>query len=264
MGLKEMSIIQYQNIRPMPELYKLWLPLHAFQKQLDYFEKNSFHVMSIDEALNYMEKKIRGQRLRPLSLTFDNGYKDFYSHAFPLLQEKKYPSTLLISPDKIGKSIIIKGTTVEYLSWSLLKELTENNVTIGAYEDDEWNINKIDEKTVLSHMENYKKKMEDKLGVAVKYFGVKEGVPGNKIRDRLTGLGYRAFLTQCPTYRKNDLYSIGRIQVDDDDFNIFLTKISKTYLFFKDRKSWVYIRKYHLDKAVHWVSETFDRMRGLK
>ncbi|MFC1839741.1 polysaccharide deacetylase family protein [Thermodesulfobacteriota bacterium] len=264
MGLKEMSIIQYQNIRPLPELHKLWLPLHAFQKQLDYFEKNSFYIMSIDEALNHMEKKIWDQKLRPLSLTFDNGYIDFYSHAFPLLREKKYPSTLLISPNKIGKSININGTTVDYLSWSLLKELVENDVTIGAYEDDKWNINEIDEETVLTHIENYKKEIEDRLGISVNYFGVKEGVPGGTIRDRLIGLGYRAFLTQCPTYRKNDLYSIGRIQVDDDDFNIFLTKISKTYLFFKDRKSWVYIRKYNLDKAVHWLSETYDRMRGLK
>ena len=264
MGLKEMSIIQYHNIRPLPELHKIWLPLHAFQKQLDYFEENSFNILSIDGALDYMEKKIRGQNLNPISLTFDNGYMDFYSHALPLLREKKYPSTLLISPDKIGKSINVKGTTVEYLTWPLLKELAENGVTIGAYEDDKWNINEIDEKTVLSHMESYKKEIEDKLGITVKYFGVKEGVPGNSIRDRLTSLGYRAFLTQCPTYRKNDLYSIGRIQVDDDDFNIFLTKISKTYLFFKDRKSWVYIRKYHLDKAVHWISETYDSIRGIK
>jgi len=264
MGLKELSIIQYQNIRPLPELHKLWLPLHAFQKQLDYFKNNNFHIITIDEALDNMEGEKPKDKLRPLSLTFDNGFMDFYSHAFPLLQENKYPSTLLISPNKIGKSIKIGDNTIPYLSWSLLKELADNNVTIGAYEDNNWNINRIDEKTVLSHIDNYKKELEDKLGIAIRYFGVKEGVPGEKIRDQLIKLGYRAFLTQCPTYRRNDPYSIGRIQVDDDDFNIFLTKISKTYLFFKDKKSWVYIRKYHLDKVVHRVSEAYDRIREIK
>jgi hypothetical protein len=55
---------------------------------------------------------------------------------------------------------------------------------------------------------------------------------------------------------------VGRIQVDDSDFNIFLTKVSTTYLFFKDKKSWKYIRKFKLDRVGHWVSETYDQLRG--
>lgn len=55
---------------------------------------------------------------------------------------------------------------------------------------------------------------------------------------------------------------IGRIQVDDDDHNIFLTKISKTYLFFKDKPSWKYIRKHGVDKLAHRISETLNRVLG--
>jgi hypothetical protein len=100
--------------------------------------------------------------------------------------------------------------------------------------------------------------------VEIRYFGIKEGVPNNKIRDLLLSEGYRAFLTECPTNQKPDLYSIGRIQVDDDDFNIFLTKISRTYLFFEDRKSWKYIREYKLDKLAHKASESWDKIRGVE
>ena len=104
--------------------------------------------------------------------------------------------------------------------------------------------------------------LEDQLGTEIRYFGVKEGVPNRKIRDLLVSEGYRSFLTQCPTNRRPDLYSVGRIQVDDDDFNIFLTKISQTYLFLKDKKSWRHIRKYRLDRVAHRLSETYDRLRG--
>jgi len=114
------------------------------------------------------------------------------------------------------------------------------------------------------HIVDYKKTLEDKLGIEINYFGMKEGVPNHDIRNLLISEGFRAFLTECPTNRKPDLYSIGRIQVDDNDFNIFLTKISKTYLFFKDRRSWKYIRKYKLDRVAHHVSETYDRIRGVK
>ena len=45
--------------------------------------------------------------------------------------------------------------------------------------------------------------------------------------------GYTALLTKSPTNQGPNVYAIGRIQVDDEDLNIFLTKISETYLLFK-------------------------------
>ncbi len=262
MRLKELSIIQYQNVSPTPEVYRLWLPLHAFKKQLEHFATNDFQLLSIDDALDAMEGKKSMASGRPISLTFDNGYQDFQDHALPLLSQYRCPATVLISPLRVGASREIKGKSVSYLSWSALKELLNHNVTIGAYEDDNWNINDLPEESVREHITTYKKMLEDQLGTEIRYFGVKEGVPNRKIRELLISEGYRAFFTQCPTNRRPDLYSVGRIQVDDDDFNIFLTKISQTYLFFKDKKSWRYIRRYRLDRVAHRLSETYDMLRG--
>jgi len=262
MRLKELSIIQYQNVSPTPEVYKLWLPLHAFKKQLEYFAANDFQILSIDDALDTMEGKKSITSGRPISLTFDNGYQDFQEHVLPLLSRYGFPATLLISPLRVGTSRVIGTRSVPYLSRNALKELINKNVTIGAYEDDGWNINELPEESVREHITTYKKMLEDQLETEIRYFGVKEGVANRKIRDLLVSEGYRAFLTQCPINRRPDLYSVGRIQVDDDDFNIFLTKISQTYLFLKDKKSWRYIRKYRLDRVAHRLSETYDRFRG--
>jgi peptidoglycan/xylan/chitin deacetylase (PgdA/CDA1 family) len=225
---------------------------------------NDFQVLSMDDAVQFMEKEGEPMRSRPISFTFDNGYLDFYDHAFPILSKHHFPATLLISPPRVGKHREIGDRKIPYLTWDLLKELAEMGIEIGAYEDAAWNLNNLPEEMVLQHVTEYKKELENKLGKEIHYFGVKEGVPNQKIRDLLISQGYRAFLTECPTNQKADLYAIGRIQVDDDDFNIFLTKISKTYLFFKDKRSWRYIREYSLDKLAHRLSEAFDRMRGIK
>lgn len=264
MRLRELTIIQYQNISPRPHPSKLWLSVESFEKQLEYISRNGFRVLSIDDAVQYMVRERKIKKGRPISLSFDNGYLDFYDRAFPVLSRHGFPSTLLISPLKVGKERIMGDQKIPYLTWDQLKELAAKGVNIGAYEDASWNIDNIAEEVLLRHIIEYKKALEDKLGVETHYFGVKEGVPNTKIRDCLISEGYRAFLTECPTNQKSDLFAIGRIQVDDDDFNIFLTKISKTYLFFKDKKSWKYIREYSLDKLAHRLSETFDRMRGIK
>jgi len=262
MRLKELSIIQYQNVSKKHDVNRLWLSIDAFKKQMEYLAANHFQILSIDDAIHYMERRNSIKDRRPISLTFDNGYQDFYENVFPLLTQNHFPGTVLISPLKVGKCVSIGTTQVNYLSWSALKELIDNNVTIGAYEDSSRDINDVPEDAVRGHVIDYKKILEDKLGVEIRYFGVKEGVPNQEIRDLLISEGYRAFLTECPTNRRPDLYAIGRIQVDDDDFNIFLTKISRTYLFFKDKKSWKYIRDYSLDKLAHRISETYDKLRG--
>lgn len=259
---RNISILQFHNIVHSGELQRLWLPLHAFSKYLSYLKENDYEVISIGHALQVMRKGARKPKRRPISLTFDHGYADFYQHVFPLLKDNAIPATVLISPEKIGRTIRMEGNAVSYLTADQLREIAGGGITVGAYEDAGWNINKIDQSLVSKHIREYKGLLEDILGIEVKYLGVKEGVPSKRIRDRLIATGYDAFLTQCPTHRRPDPYAIGRIQVDDDDFNIFITKVSKTYLFFKDRRSWRYIRKYKLDRVAHHVSETADRVRG--
>ncbi|MBW2063756.1 MAG: polysaccharide deacetylase family protein [Deltaproteobacteria bacterium] len=262
MKLRTLSIIQYQNISDSPHLHRLWLSLNSFRRQMEHLSGNGFRIISMDDAVDYMLKRTGVKYGRPVSLTFDNGYLDFYGQAYPLLSELGFSATVIVNPKRVGKEIKIGDQVVPYMTWGHLKELVKGPITIGAYEDAAWNINEISEDVVKGHIHDFKKRLEDKLGIEVRYFGCKEGIPGPEIRDALISAGYRAFLTQCPTYRKSELFSIGRIQVDDDDFNIFLTKISRTYLFFKDKKSWEYIRKYNLDRVAHRLSETYDRIRG--
>lgn len=264
MKIKECSIIQYQNVTSRSHLSGLWLSVAAFQRQVDYLSGASFHVLEMDRAVDFMERKPLRAKGRPIALSFDNGYMDFYEHALPLLLRYGFPSTLLISPQRVGVKAVVGGQEVSFLTWPLLRELGSLGVTIGAYEDTSRNINDIPRSVLHRHIPEYKKTLEDRLGREIRYFGVKEGVPDPGIRDRLIFAGYRAFLTECPTHAKPDLYSIGRIQVDDDDFNIFLTKTSRAYLFFKDTRYWKYIREYGLDKMAHRLSETYDKMRGVK
>lgn len=261
-GMRALTILQFHNITPMHQTYRLWLPVRAFKAQLRHLQRSAMKIVGIEDALAYMRRQLHGGGARPISLTFDNGFADFHRHVLPLLAESGTPAAVLISPDRVGTSVRIGGTKIDFLSKAQLRELDGFGIAVGAYEDMAWNINKIEQATVRMHVRQYKRRLEDILGKPVKYFGVKEGVPSLQIRKLLVETGYDAFLTQCPTHRSPDPYAVGRVQVDDDDFNIFLTKISGTYLFFKDKRSWRYIREYKLDRVAHRLSEALDRLRG--
>jgi hypothetical protein len=98
--------------------------------------------------------------------------------------------------------------------------------------------------------------------IQVRYCAFEEGVPQQALWNFLQEVGFQAVFTQCPTNQPPTLAGIGRIQIDDADHNIFLTKISDTYLFFKDKPSWKYIRRYKLDQLAHHMSEAWNNIRG--
>jgi len=261
MRLRNLSIIQYQNVTPEAHLHRLWLSLNAFQKQLAFFLDNNFRFLGIDDAIRFMKREIHASPQRPISLSFDNGFLDFYEKVFPLLLSKNIPATVLVSPEKVGQQIKYGNRSVRYMNWDHLREINRHGVAIGAYEDENWDINRIPLNLVEKHIREYKPILEEQVEIEIPYFGVKEGVPCPQVRQILINCGYRAFLTQCPTFRRPDLYAVGRIQVDDEDFNIFVTKISNTYLFFKDKRSWRLIRKSGMDRLVHRVSEAYNRSK---
>ena len=75
MKLRELSIIQYQNVSEKSHISRLWLSSESFKRQLGHIAANNFQILSMDEAVNHMEGKNRVKGMRPISLTFDN-YED--------------------------------------------------------------------------------------------------------------------------------------------------------------------------------------------
>ena len=264
MKFKKMHILQYHNVCENEEQNEDWITPGAFRTQMTHLVENNYSVLSLDEAVKYMEKTSQNKYDNPISLTFDNGFSDIFRKAFPVLKEFKLPAAVFINPRNIGK-IDNKGeSSLSFLSMDVLEEMANNHVTIGVYAGGKQNINNLDEGVLKKHIVEGKKMLEDSLGREIKYFAAREGVPGHHLKEFLKSEGYKAFFTQSPTNKKNDLFSIGRIQVDDEDINIFSIKISGTYLRFKDRRSWKYIRKFKLDRVVHRISETYNRIREIR
>ena len=77
MKLRELSILQYQNVSPTPQIKRLWLSLDSFKEQPEYLAAHDFQLLSIDDGLDFMESKKSVKNGRPVCLTFDNGYQDF-------------------------------------------------------------------------------------------------------------------------------------------------------------------------------------------
>ena len=261
--MKEIPIIRYQNIGNYPEtMMEDGLLPETFERQMKFLAEEGYNIVTLVQALNHMNRRIN---LPPksLAITIDGGFEDAFTNALPVLKKYHFPATFFIPPEFIGKETTINGKPIESLTWDMVSEISGNGIEIGilAYPGKSLRI-RYDEHSVMDSVETAMKIITKKFNSQVRYCAFKEGVPSASLWEFIRALGFQAVFTQCPTNRKVTIQGIGRIQIDDDDHNIFLTKISIIYLFFKDKRSWKYIRKFKIDRVAHRISETWNWIKG--
>jgi peptidoglycan/xylan/chitin deacetylase (PgdA/CDA1 family) len=243
------------------------LPPESLVEQLDYLKTNGFHIIGVDEALAYMEGK-RNLPENSLAITIDGGYADAYTQVLPILEEKGVKAAFFIAPSLIGNNRVIRDHALPCMDWEQVGSLAEKGMIIGHYGCNGRIFKQVPKEAIEEDIRISKPLFEKNLGTQPIYYAVNEGTPEPAAIKVLKENGYTALFTKSPTNQGPSIYAIGRIQVDDNDLNIFLTKISGTYLLFKDSPYWKYIRKYRLDKVFHHLSQSYNaissRLSSLK
>jgi len=260
--IKEAPVLLYHNVGNYSKvLMEDGLLPETFRQQMQFFSGNNYNIVTLDQALDHLAGR---DKLPPksLTLTIDGGYRDAYTDVFPVLKTHNFHATFFIMPECIGRERKIKGNPIPCLNWDEVNEIAENSMEIGLLAYEGRGIKRrYNEKSVEQSIVNSLKIMKENYNGDVRFCAFLAGVPKKPLWDFLKARKFQAVFTQCPTNQRPRLSGIGRIQIDDDDHNIFLTKISKIYLFFKDKRAWKYIRKYKIDRMAHKISETLDRIK---
>ena len=109
-----------------------------FEKQMRYLKKN-FSVYSLEdfvELLNESDGEIRQSRNIAV-VTFDDGYKDNYVYAYPILHKYKIPATIFLTYNYIGEEDLFWWDKIGYIIYhSKNKHLDIKNLGIFSLADE--------------------------------------------------------------------------------------------------------------------------------
>ncbi|TAK07555.1 MAG: hypothetical protein EPO39_06345 [Candidatus Manganitrophaceae bacterium] len=84
-----------------------------FERELDQIGAQ-FDFLSIDQAVDFLEGKIHLKR-DSIVLTFDDGYRSIYDHAYPILKRKGVPAVFYLCTDYVGTSRLFDHDRLFYL-----------------------------------------------------------------------------------------------------------------------------------------------------
>ena len=127
----KIPIVYYHSVGPvLPYWYRSFLTLSpdAFRKQLEYF-CNRFTVISLKELWMIRRGEI-SPISKPLVITFDDGYSDIWTHAFPLMKEFGVKATIFVSPWFVDERNILRsaGDSPGFLSWREMRMMEESGL----------------------------------------------------------------------------------------------------------------------------------------
>jgi len=90
----------YHRVREPEHAFEAAVSCATFERQMQFLKKH-FDVVSVREALRRKQK--REISAKPLAaITFDDGYRDNYSAAYPILKKYSLPATFFLTAGSIG------------------------------------------------------------------------------------------------------------------------------------------------------------------
>ena len=100
-------VLMYHYIRVNPDPrdrvgFALSVTPAAFHAQMDYLARKHFHVIPLSQAVAAIRTH-RSLPSRPVVLTFDDGYADFFTTAVPEMRRYGFTATDYVVPNLLGR-----------------------------------------------------------------------------------------------------------------------------------------------------------------
>lgn len=229
-------IIMYHSVSLVSDPdKKLEISVGAFERQMRFLKKHHYNVLTLENLANLIGQKKKIPP-RAIAVTFDDGYKDNYTHAFPILKKYKIPATIFIIINEVGRP---QG---DRLSWEDILDMQSSGIiTFGGHTlDHEPLVDLKSDQDLKRQIFDSKRVLEEKLGREVTLFCYPHGIFNVKIRQLVIDSGYRVAVATNPgrDYPDDDIFALKRLRISENSKNLFVFWFETTgfYTFFKERR----------------------------
>lgn len=217
-----LPILMYHKVNPSSKVGGLGLRVLPveFDWQMNYLHENGYQTLSMEEAYQYLQGKLKVKG-KPIVITFDDGYKDNYTYAYPILRKYNFKGNIFLISRIIGKTNIWDekvGRPRNYiLNWSEIDEMNKHGIYFGAHTANHPKLAKISLKEAWQEIDLSKKDLENHFKTKVDYFCYPFGSYNKNVENLVEKAGFKAALTvdqgvNIPS-SKIDFYALKRIRI---------------------------------------------------
>ncbi len=204
----------------------------VFEQHLRFLRENDYRVVRLDELANYQGAG------RAVVITFDDGFLDFYTQAFPILERFRCPASVFLPTAYIGDTAARQFKGADCMTWSQVRELQRAGVEFGSHTVTHPQLTGLETGEVREEIRRSKEIIEERLSSRVRSFAYPYAFPEADRRFRqmlhmtLEEAGYETGV--CTTIgrarRSDDRFFLKRLPVNShDDRRLFQAKLEGGY-----------------------------------
>ncbi len=237
----QLPILMYHSISDGTEdaaspYYRTATRPAIFAQHMALLRAEGYRVVSVRDGLREFHSG-GSDNGKTVVLTFDDGLRDFYTNAFPILREHEQTASVFLPTAFIGDQPgHFKGQ--ECMTWSEARELHEAGIEIGSHTVNHPQLYKLGFDEIRAELANSKAVIEDRLGSVVVSFAYPYAFPdADRSFVRAVGVvvaqtGYRYCVTTAVGCVKpgDDDYCLKRLPANSsDDAALFRAKLEGCY-----------------------------------
>ena len=237
-------ILMYHSVSNEPETEAhpyFWVNTtpERFEAQMRFLKENNYDVISLSHAVEllYDAGNKRNKHTAYVVITFDDGFRDFYLKAFPILQKCGFTATVFLPTDYITDHTK-KMDGKEHLSWDEVSELYKHGISFGSHTANHPALKSLNRDDVNFEIRHSKKIIESKIGAPVDSFSYPFAFPEEDkeltsyLTETLASIGYKFGVSTRlgRASAKDPIYFLKRLPVNSrDDLAFFKAKLEGGY-----------------------------------
>ena len=179
-----------------------------FAAHLDAMQDAGYTTITLYELIAYLT---RGAPLpdKPVILTFDDGYRDTYENAYPLLKSRGMVATFFVVTDFIDEG------RPEYLTWDMAREMLAGGMKIESHGRNHVSLLGKDRDYLVWQALGSMETIQYELGVLPRFVSYPAGEYDKTVADLFESAGYWAGATtsQGATHSSDALFDLKRVRV---------------------------------------------------
>ncbi|PBC64834.1 polysaccharide deacetylase [Streptomyces sp. Tue6028] len=153
--------------------------------------------------------------VRPVLITFDDGYEGVHRHALPVLAKHGFASTLFVSTGWLRGPYDTGGGLDAMLDWDQVRELAGEQMEIGGHSHTHPELDQITDEALWSELLRCKEIIADELGARPVSFAYPYGYSSRRVRRTVREAGFAQSLAvgNALARRRQGPYALERVTV---------------------------------------------------
>ncbi len=195
-------ILMYHKVNPDPRQGGLGLrvPPSKFDRQMKYLKTRGFTVLDMDSAFSHLRD---GHPLppKPVVITFDDGYRDNYDFAWPILKKYGFCATVYHVVNATGGYNFFdadRGSQPRspMLGWEEIREMAASGtITFGVHTLDHCALTRLNTEEASRQIIGAKEVLEKELGCPADHFCYPYGAYNQQLAEMVEAAGFKTAVT---------------------------------------------------------------------